>query len=106
MKTKKGKKFKEEYSKPAPRAARKELLYTLKTPCVHCGESDPRCIDFHHMDPKKKSFNVASPPAGTSEHLVLQEIKKCVNLCANCHRLLHCGDEKVCASALYSYEKN
>ena len=99
IRTKKNRKFKE---KNTPRLS-KEFFYTLKKPCVHCGESDPRCIDFHHVDPKKKLFNVTN---GTDKDLVLQEIKKCVNLCANCHRLLHCGDEQVSLSVLSTYRKN
>lgn len=28
-----------------------DWINSLKTPCVFCGESDPVCIDWHHIDP-------------------------------------------------------
>lgn len=55
--------------------------------CIKCSESNPRCLDFHHRDPKKKLFNVSQLTShGMSKKRVLEEIKKCDPLCANCHR--------------------
>lgn len=70
---------------------RKEFLISLKTPCVKCGETRPTVIEFHHIDPSTKSFNisyVASNGAKPKE-VILDEIKKCVCLCANCHAEFH-----------------
>jgi hypothetical protein len=59
---------------------------TLK--CVNCGESDTRCLDFHHV--KTKKFNIASLIASSYSLQTLKiEIRKCIILCANCHRKLH-----------------
>lgn len=67
-----------------------EWINSLKTPCVFCGEADPICIDWHHIDPSQKSFQI-SHIRGKAKERTLEEIKKCVCVCANCHRKLHAG---------------
>jgi hypothetical protein len=57
--------------------------------CTDCKKTyHLSCYDFHHEDPTTKEFD---PCAGTTKKLevFLNEIKKCVLLCANCHRLRH-----------------
>lgn len=76
------------------RLARKAFLdaYKADKGCDVCGESDPRCLDFHHDDPKEKSFLVSQEYKKNScrnWQLVLDEIEKCTVLCANCHRKRH-----------------
>ena len=62
----------------------------LKYPCAKCGESHPACIDFHHKASVKKDAPVSSVVRRYGpKKVVIAEIKKCVPLCANCHRKLH-----------------
>ena len=35
-----------------------DKVQSLKTPCVKCGESRIYVIDFHHVDPEEKAFNI------------------------------------------------
>ena len=65
-------------------------LNSLKTPCIICGESEPYCIDFHHINPDDKKFTIGAS-RGLSESRIKQEIAKCVCLCSNCHRKVHAG---------------
>ncbi len=58
--------------------------------CVICGENEPICIDFHHLDPSQKDFEVSSR-YGRSLDSILSELQKCVCLCSNCHRKVHAG---------------
>lgn len=56
-------------------------------PCSCCKNHYPTpCMDFHHI--KDKSFEVSHSQNRNNEE-ILREIKKCVLLCANCHRLKH-----------------
>jgi len=71
---------------------RKKKLYLanlLGSKCIHCNiESNYENIaifDFHHI--KEKSFNLA--PFTRSLKSLIEESKKCILLCANCHRLEH-----------------
>ncbi len=56
--------------------------------CELCGYS--KCIaalEFHHKDPKQKSFNLNGNTIGLKKQK--QEADKCLLLCANCHREVH-----------------
>lgn len=67
----------------------KEFVRSQKKPCILCGESEMICIDFHHL--KDKRDNVSAVHNYGSIKRAEEEIKKCVCLCANCHRKLHAG---------------
>lgn len=67
-----------------------EWLNSLKIKCVICGESEPVCLDFHHINPDEKKFTIGKHRNKSKENLLL-EISKCICLCANCHRKLHAG---------------
>lgn len=72
----------------------REWQNSLKTPCIICGESEPVCIDWHHLDPDTKSFTIGAN-FNKAKNLILEEIQKCVCLCANCHRKVHNGKLKL-----------
>ncbi len=59
--------------------------------CEMCGESRAVCLDFHHRDRSEKRFELARAPE-MAFFRVLAEVRKCMVLCANCHRVLH-GNE-------------
>lgn|SRR5665213_2042665 len=59
--------------------------------CRRCGYN--KCIqalEFHHKDPTLKKFAFGKYQS-KSIQLVVEEIKKCLLLCANCHREYHAG---------------
>jgi hypothetical protein len=63
--------------------------------CCICGYD--KCIDafdLHHIDPNKKSFNICSYKIKNWD-VIKEEAKKCVLLCATCHREFHAGFTKL-----------
>jgi len=60
---------------------------TLK--CAHCGFFHIAALDFHHEDPKTKLGNVHNFVSNGQFAKAYEEIKKCIVLCANCHRIHH-----------------
>lgn len=70
------------------REQKRQLVDSLKTDCVKCGETRKYIIDFHHKNPSEKSFEI-SDIFKRSENEVRDEIKKCVCLCRNCHGEFH-----------------
>lgn len=60
-----------------------------KLSCERCGFDDTRAIDFHHIDPKEKVFNISrAARRGFSQEKIKAEIAKCTPLCSNCHRIV------------------
>jgi hypothetical protein len=67
-----------------------ELLMQLKTPCVKCGEGRMWVIQFHHIDPSQKEFELSAENVSHKKlETVRQEAAKCACLCANCHTEFH-----------------
>jgi hypothetical protein len=56
-------------------------------PCVDCGIEYPHYVlDWHHLDPATKLFGIGQGSFRNSRAKILEEMAKCVLLCANCHR--------------------
>ena len=58
--------------------------------CSMCGYD--KCIDaleFHHLDPTKKDFSIASSGFTRSWEKIRNELDKCTLVCSNCHKEIH-----------------
>lgn len=67
-------------------------LHNLKTnlKCEECSESHVATLQFHHVDPDKKTFTICQLiHDGYSKERILEEMQKCQVLCANCHSKKH-----------------
>lgn len=71
------------------------ILAAKKSGCCICSEMEPVCLDFHHIDPATKKFRIAAKASIPSLEALLEEIAKCVVICANCHRRFHAGELKL-----------
>lgn len=61
--------------------------YLSKKACVECGERDIRVLELDHINPSNKKFSISQAVRlGYKWAEVLDEIKKCRVLCANCHK--------------------
>lgn len=63
--------------------------------CAKCGYN--KCVsalDFHHIDPEEKEDTVARLSVHSNIEKVFEEMKKCIILCANCHREFHYLEQK------------
>jgi 5-methylcytosine-specific restriction endonuclease McrA len=60
--------------------------------CRLCGyDRAPEALEFHHLDPKTKSFGLSQAGCTRSIAASRREIAKCVLLCANCHAEVEAG---------------
>lgn len=48
----------------------------------------PCVCDFHHLEPRKGKMTISRMIQNKSIKKVMEEIKKCMPLCANCHRIV------------------
>ncbi len=68
---------------------RAKLLTLLGNKCKHCLQMFPHvAMDLHHLNPKGKDFSFNNLQ-GRAWSRVITEAKKCILLCANCHRIEH-----------------
>lgn len=65
---------------------------TLK--CTNCGFSHKAAMDFHHEDPSTKIDSVHRLINSGKFAMAYEEMKKCIVLCSNCHRIHH-HDERL-----------
>jgi len=54
--------------------------------CTLCGERDRNVLQFDHIDPMRKEFELCRQ-TNMSSGRYLTEVDKCQLLCANCHTL-------------------
>lgn len=64
--------------------------FLQRNPC-DCGMSDIECLDYHHIDQKTLEKRV---PCIHTFKKSIEEMIKCVVVCANCHRKIHAGTKK------------
>lgn len=63
--------------------------------CNICGYD--KCItalQFHHIDPSQKDFNIAKAGGIIAFNKAIEETKKCILVCSNCHSEIHAGINK------------
>jgi hypothetical protein len=59
--------------------------------CKICGyDKCIQALEFHHVNPKQKEYEI-NTLLTRSEKIILEEINKCILVCANCHREIHYG---------------
>lgn len=82
-----------EYVKKYQLKKKIEAIMVLGGKCSQCAETHPAALQFHHRDPSQKKFAVNSKTLSSPNKIpwdqVIEEIKKCDLLCANCHSKIH-----------------
>ena len=71
---------------------KKQTVSDLKSQskCAKCGDTRGYVLDYHHLDPNAKENTIARMTSNYySLDRVMNEIQKCICLCANCHREFH-----------------
>ena len=85
------KKYKEKYRPIRNKRRREKRDYILQYKKLHgcsvCGKSDHWILEFHHVRGEKKYAVTQAVEYGFET--LIREIKKCIVVCANCHRTIH-----------------
>jgi hypothetical protein len=67
---------------------KQQAVALLGGKCTDCQQEFPMSVfDFHHIDPTQKDFSVGKYKIWNDR--LQAELKKCILLCANCHRIRH-----------------
>jgi transposase len=68
------------------RRVKRRLMESAGGGCFLCGyHRYPGALQFHHLEPAKKSFSISREGVTRSFAELRAEAEKCVLLCANCH---------------------
>ena len=63
--------------------------YKATLSCTKCGQNHPATLDFHHIVKDESNRQVNKLTSSGKYLAAREEIKKCMVLCANCHRIHH-----------------
>lgn len=76
------------------KARKRKAVELMGGKCQKCGYD--RCLsalEFHHLDPSKKDFDFGEKGKKMGWGKVIEELKKCILLCSNCHREVHASED-------------
>lgn len=72
------------------KTTKERIIFSLGGECVICGyQKCIKALEVHHIDPNEKEFTFSKDMLCHSWEKLSEELKKCVLLCANCHREVH-----------------
>ncbi len=82
-----------EYVKLWRKRTKERIIESMGGSCCVCGYNKcQRTLCLHHLDPSKKDFDLSSIRSNPiSWPLIVEELRKCILLCSNCHFEIHDG---------------
>lgn len=63
--------------------------YKKTLSCIQCGQNHPATLDFHHVVRRPDNRKLRDLIQNGTKNSILEELKRCVVLCSNCHRIHH-----------------
>lgn len=70
---------------------KQRIIYVMGDKCQCCGyDICQSALELHHINPEEKEFTI-SANANRGWETLIPELKKCVLICANCHREIEAG---------------
>ena len=93
------KEYNKNYMRELRQKQKKNLVHLMGNECSRCKSKNlPLCCwDWHHEDPEEKAIAISQLLSGSWTR-ILEEIIKCIMVCANCHRIIHHGEESLDAT--------
>lgn len=68
------------------------LIKVFNSKCCICGfDKWQSALEFHHVNPEDKEFGLTVNTTTKALEKQLTEARKCILVCANCHRGIHSG---------------
>ena len=77
--------------------SKRKAVESMGGKCQCCGYNTcNEALEFHHIDPSKKDFSFGRFRANPKKlSCLVEELKKCILLCSNCHKEIHAGVRKI-----------
>lgn len=94
-----------EYVQKSRTTQKERMVYVMGESCQICGyDKCVEALEFHHINPENKLFNFNKSRTKSWEDNV-QELKKCILLCSNCHREVHAGHYQYSLKSSFNEER-
>lgn len=72
------------------------LIKVFNSKCCICGfDKWQSALEFHHVNPEEKEFGLTTNTTTKALTKQLSEARKCILVCANCHRGIHSNNLEV-----------
>lgn len=73
---------------------KRKLIEIAGGECCDCGyKKNISALEFHHINPEEKSFGIdLRKCSNLNWDRLVEEVKKCILICSNCHRERHHPD--------------
>ena len=69
---------------------KQRIVYAMGGQCALCGyKKNIQALEMHHINPEEKDFTFSNTKEYHNWEELSSEMKKCILLCANCHREVH-----------------
>lgn len=74
-----------------------KMVAAMGGKCQCCGYAICNdALEFHHINPEEKEFTFGRIKANPkNREKIINELKKCILLCSNCHREIHSGCRQI-----------
>ena len=93
-----------EYVKKHRQNYKRMMTAAFESKCGICGYNKSLvALDFHHLNEKEKEFTIRNKIKAWSK--LVEELRKCVLLCSNCHREVHGNITKIPKNIIRFNEK-
>ena len=88
---------KSDHVKEWRRNTKLKLITCMGSKCQICSYSKSvSALEFHHLNPEEKDFGLGTSRANPKNwDAIVDEVKKCILLCSNCHREVHDGTSQI-----------
>ena len=74
------------------RVVKEKLVKEFGGKCMICDYSKyVGALEFHHLNQKEKEFGIADKGLSRAYQILLEEAKKCILVCSNCHKEIEAG---------------
>lgn len=79
------------------RRCKERIIFSMGGACCICNYNRcPASLALHHLDPSKKDISFSTIRANPKNwQIIVQELRKCVLVCHNCHSEIHAGFAQV-----------
>lgn len=88
---------------------KREIVDIMGGKCALCGyDRNITALELHHINKEEKEFSICARGGFPKYDTLIPELKKCILLCANCHREVHNpleGEDEITLISSFNEEK-